>query len=552
MAKPAIVNIGKLRETRAQKSQKGRAKAITLPAPVGGLNTREGLADMPPDDAAALENWWADASYLEVRKGFTPWVAGLTGYVETLMSYAGGATNRLFAVTSAGTIYNSTNEDEFLTDEAGDFLTTEDGRSFIVQASSVTSDVTGLTNGRFQYVNMATSAGNYLRCVNGADFSRVFDGSDWHADGDGAPYDITGVDSRDLIHINLHKNRMWFVQKNSLRAWYLPTSAIGGAATAFDLRGIAQLGGYLMAMATWTIDAGYGVDDLAVWITSEGEVIVYRGTDPASATTWALVGVWHIGSPIGRRCMYKYSGDLLIITQDGVQPMSGALQSSRTNPKVALTDKINPTISREVASYGSNFGWQLITHAVANQLYLNVPQVERTRQVQYVMNTTKKTWWPFTGWNAGCWEVYQDDLYFGSYQFVGKAWDSNADAGEAIASSGLQAFNYLGKAGMQKRVTMFQPTFYTNGSPEVFGGVNVDFDTSENTTAVQIQTSLYGLWDTGSWDSALWAPDLDVRKSWNGARGVGNAFAPTLNAETDGIELQWVNSTLVFEEGGIL
>ena len=99
---------------------------------------------------------------------------------------------------------------------------------------------------------------------------------------------------------------------------------------------------------------------------------------------------------------------------------------------------------------------------------------------------------------------------------------------------------------------MFQPILYTNGSPDLFGGVNVDFDTTENSTAVQTQTSLFGLWDAAVWDTGLWAPDLDLRKAWNGARGVGNAFAPTLNADINGIELQWVNSTIVYEEGGIL
>ena len=115
-----------------------------------------------------------------------------------------------------------------------------------------------------------------------------------------------------------------------------------------------------MAVATWTIDGGQGVDDLLVFVTSWGEVIVYKGTDPSSASAWALVGIWQIGAPVGRRCFMKYAGDLLIICQDGVYPMSGALQSSRVNPKVALTNKIQLAVSEAVTSYGSNFGWQLI------------------------------------------------------------------------------------------------------------------------------------------------------------------------------------------------
>jgi hypothetical protein len=43
-------------------------------------------------------------------------------------------------------------------------------------------------------------------------------------------------------------------------------------------------------------------DDYAAFITSEGQVAVYSGADPASSTTWSLVGVFDIGAPIGRRC----------------------------------------------------------------------------------------------------------------------------------------------------------------------------------------------------------------------------------------------------------
>ncbi|MDY6498001.1 hypothetical protein, partial [Clostridioides difficile] len=174
----------------------------------------------------------------------------------------------------------------------------------------------------------------------GTDKLLNYDGTNWTKVDGASTYAITGVTTSTLNNIEVFKNRVWFTQAGTLNAWYLPTSAIAGAATAFPLQGIATLGGYLTGIGTWTIDAGYGVDDLLVFCTSKGQIIVYKGTDPASATTWALVGVWNVGTPVGPRCLYKYSGDLLYICQDGVLPLSSALQSSRVNPKVALTDKI--------------------------------------------------------------------------------------------------------------------------------------------------------------------------------------------------------------------
>jgi hypothetical protein len=198
-----------------------------------------------------------------------------------------------------------------------------------------------------------------------------------------------------------------------------------------------------MAMGTWTIDAGYGVDDLAVFVTSNGEVIVYKGTDPSSAATWSLVGVWQLASPISRRCFLKYSGDLLLLTLDGVEPLSGALQSSRTNPRVALSDKIQSAISDATTLYGSTFGWQMIHYPKAGFLLVNVP-VSVGQQQQYVMNTITKAWANFTGWAANCWELLNDNLYFGGNTVVRKAWDTYADNMQPITGECKQAFSYFG------------------------------------------------------------------------------------------------------------
>src|SRR3990167_6560161 len=307
---------------------------ISVPAPVGGWNARDSLANMDAADAVSLENWFPGTSNVLMRYGFSNHVTGITGeQVESLMVWNGVSSSAMIAATNAGKMYTVTT--------AG-----------AVGAAAISA----LTNGRWQYVNMSTTAGNYLIAVNAADKAVIYNGT-YHRDGDGAPYDVAGVDTATCLNVNLHKNRLWFVQEASLDAWYMPTSAIGGTATKFSLNAVAQLGGSLVGMWTWTIDAGYGVDDMAVLVTTEGEVLVYAGTDPASAATWQLVGVWHIGSPLGNRCGFKYAGDLLLVTQDGVQPLSAALQSSRLNPRVSLTDKIQKAVSDAAANYGSNFGW---------------------------------------------------------------------------------------------------------------------------------------------------------------------------------------------------
>jgi hypothetical protein len=512
---------------------RGRSTAKTIPAPTLGWNARDALANMAPQDAVSLENMFPSPTAVSVRLGYTEWATGIPATVETIFQYSGGATQKQFAAADSE-IYDTT---------AGG----------AVGAASVT----GLTNARWQYVNNTTAAGSYLQAVNGADKMIVFDGTNWHEDGDGAPYDVTGVNTATCIGICLSHNRVWFVQNASLKAWYLPTGAIGGAANALDLSSIFFRGGYLMAMSTWTMDAGYGMDDMTAFITSEGEVAVYRGSDPSSATTWALVGVFWMGSPIGRRCAIKFAGDLLLITQDGVVSMASALQSSRVNPKAALSYKIQYAISTAICDHGSNYGWQLLQFPRQNMLILNVPIQEGQNQQQYVMSTIKRgngdwAWCNFTGWQASCWELYGDDIYFGGIGFVGKAWNGYDDNGANINANGLQAFNDLGSDQAQKRFTMMRPILQSDGNPAILGSVNVDFDTSDPTSPLAFTGTSYALWDVALWDAGLWAGAITVLKNWNGCTGVGYWVAPRLKTASMGIQIAWVNTTLVYESGGII
>jgi hypothetical protein len=352
-----------------------------------------------------------------------------------------------------------------------------------------------------------------------------------------------------LVNVNLFKNRVWFTEINSLRAWYLPTSSVGGAANAIDLASIARRGGFLMGMWTWTVDAGFGVDDLAVFITSEGEVIVYRGTDPSNASTWALVGVWQLGAPLGRRCAMKYAGDLLIATQDGVVPLSGALQSSRTNPRVALSDKIQLAFSEAAQSLSTTFGWEMIDYPKANMLLVNVPKSSRE---QYVMNTITKSWAQFTGWNASSWETLNEELYFGGVGVVCKAMTGFSDNGSIITGRAQQAYNYFGRRGQNKRFTMARPILQADGAPSVQVGLAIDFDDALPVSSLSAPTLPTVVWDTATWDGATWGGALSVYRSWQGVNGVGYAAGPYLIASTKGTDVRWQSTDVVMELGGVV
>jgi hypothetical protein len=508
--------------------QRGRARPASLPAPVGGWNARDSLPDMGATDAVYLTNWFPATTECQLRNGYTKHATGLPSQVETVMNYAAGITDKIFAISGGG-VYDVTSGGP-------------------VGAAMLT----GLGNSRWEYSNIATPGGNFLYMANGLDTPYLYNGTAWTSITAASSPAVTGVTTTNLKCPILHKNRIWFLESNTLKAWYLPTLSVGGAAAAVDMSSVAQLGGYLVAIATWTVDAGTGVDDLFVAVTSKGEIIVYQGTDPSSADTWELRGVWRLGSPVGARCLFKYAGDLLMISQDGVVPLSSALQSSRVNPKVALTDKIQSAVSEAVTAYGGNFGWELVYFAQQNQLWLNVPISTGALQQQYVMNTITKAWCNYEGWEANCWCVFNDQPYFGGNGFVGLAWNGLADDDAAIDGMALQAFNAFGSPGLLKRFTMARPVLRSNGAPQVLASMNVDFDNSNSTAPLTFNPVAYSVWDTSLWDQAVWGSDLSVLQSWQGISGVGRYGAIQMVTASLGIQVRWVTTDIVYETGAML
>ena len=579
------------------------AKTASVPAPVGGWNGRDSLAQMSPTDAVQMVNWYPTPTDVTMRKGYTIVSTGITGNVNSLMNYTKtDGTYNLFAAANTK-IYDAK-------------------PSVAVQVFS------GISSDKFQHVNLTNTAGHFLVACNGSDPTMIYDGSAWFKVATtttaqtissitkvgttatlttAAPHGlitsnrvtisgatandyngtfvitvtgantftytmlttpaanatvvgtyttigITGVDSSTFIGVNLFKNRLYFTQKNTLSCWYLDVNSIGGVANPLYFGGIARNAGYLQAMGTWTLDAGQGADDYAVFVTSMGEVIVYNGTDPTSATTWALTGVWQMGQTFNRRCFFKWAGDLLLLTQDGLVPLASALQSSRLDPRINLTDKIYYPISVACTNYFANFGWQIQYFASENMLILSIPT--STGMEQYVMHTITKAWARFTGIEAYSWEVSGDnDMHFGGNGYVATFYTANSDNGTNITAAVQQAYSYFDSPGQNKRFTMVRPILQSDGgTPAVLCGLSVDFQPIDNTGAISFNPSsqTVGIWDAAKWDANNWGGGLITTRIWQGVTGIGFAGSINLTAVAQGIELHWASTDYVMEPGGVL
>ena len=585
-------------------AQQRRAVTASVPSPIGGWNARDSVAEMNPMDAVVLENFYPTPSQIQLRKGYTEYATGITGQVDTLMQYSGGSSSKMFAaagsviydVSTAGTatsvvtgqgsdrwqyVNASTAGGNFLTAVNGtDAALIYDGTTWVKYATTSTAQTISTLTSSGTTCTLVTSAGHGLvtgnqvtitgalpAAYNGTFRITVTNGTTFTYTALTAPATspalplgtytvakfITGVDSSNLININLHKERLYFVEEGTLNFWYLGVNAISGAATSYPLGAIARNGGFIMAMGTWTLDAGYGVDDYAVFITNNGEAIVFKGSDPSDPNDWQLIGVWQLGQVFARRCFFKFAGDLLLITQDGIVPLASALQSSRLDPRINITDKIYYAVSEAADLYNTEFGWQIHYYAKQNMLIFNIPVIGG--QQQFVMHNITKAWANFTGINATCFEVYDEDMYFGGNGFVGRFWDGLSDNDTNIKASCQQAYSYFDARGQLKRFTMVRPILFTdNGTPTVLCGINTDFDTQNNVGQVTFNPALIsvGVWDTSTWDNADWGGGNTISKQWQGVTGIGYAAGIILNIASQDIDVRWASTDFVMERGGIL
>jgi hypothetical protein len=504
-----------------------RSRTTSIQAPVGGWNAASALADMPKQDAVLLDNWFPSATEVRIRKGALFHSTGATGSVLSLAAWNGPSSSKMFAATNSG-IHDVT--------VAGAF-----GPALI-----------GITLGDIQSVNFTTLAGHYLIVVNGQDRLMVFDGLTWTPlDGSSSPA-ITGLVTTSLKTVAVIKRRLWFSQRQSLSAWYLPLGAIGGALTEFPMGQIFARGGSIRAINTWTIDGGSGSDDYAVFASSEGEIAIYKGTDPASADTWAHVGTYYIGEPIGENCLTKFGGDLLFLSQAGVYPLSKALQSSSINRSMALSSKIDFAFADSATKYGSNKGWQACIFHKENACVVNVP-ISLSETHQYVMNTVTGAWCRFTGWLATYWIVFNGELYFSSNNNVCKAFVGLNDFGANVIAKVQQAYSYMGAYGIQKHLKLLRPTLVSSEDVNAQLGVDVDFETSYFTSIPGSTESARSKWNFAIWNSSLWASGPAVQKRWATVFArQGYSFSFRMQVASRESEVSWSATDFVYEVGGVL
>lgn len=502
------------KEIAAMRRQQPPAKSQPFVAPTGGWVSAANLAASPPGTAAMLENWYPTTTGIRMRAGCLRHATGsLTLPLESLMSYVGTA-RKLFAGVAGKII---------------DVTTVADPN--VVPAAAVT----GQQSNYYSAVNMVNQAGGkFLMAANGTDNIQTYDGSLWFALVNGAgPMQINGVNSNKISHLNTYRSRVWGVEEGTMNAWYWPIDSIAGTLQRVQLAGVFQNGGALLFSATWSFDSRSGPGDRIVFVSTEGEIAVYEG-DPAD-TSFRLFALYDGSPPMGKNAWLKVAGDLLILTEIGLIPLT---QATTKDPAAlalaAVSRNIQPDWQKE-ARERRGLPWEVVKWTSRNIAYIScpIPGAESvTPPMCFAVNLETGAWSKVTGWDTRCLVLHDDAVFFGSNDGrVRQADITGSDDGALIYYAFVGQMDHLQAPGAYKTVSQARAIFRTLGEFKPVISVTTDYKTTLPNYPDAANPSAPSLWDAGLWDQAQWDAGVEyytVQTRWISVGRSGFAHAPVI------------------------
>lgn len=500
-----------------------------MPAPVGGWNVRDALAAMPPQDAIVLDNWFPGLGSVRTRAGGTAYANTLGASVKTLFEFNAKSTRKFLAMAN-GKIW--------------DISATGAGVSL---ATGFASDIWDCA----QFDD--ASGGARMGLVNGSDAPQQYDGTTVSA----MTISGSGLTPALLNGVQIHKARSYFWDDRTQDFWYSATNALGGVLTKFPLGRLPNTGGNLMAMTTWSLDAGNGPQDNAVFVMNSGVVLIYAGSDPGVATDWLLIGRYNLGAPISKRAIKKIGADVVVATKSGYVSLAQIFKSNDFNEtSSAISTKIRQAAIDAAASFGALFGWHLQHYPNGNYALINVP-TSTTDFQQHVFNTETQSWCRFTGQNALCWGLYNDNLYYGTAAgTVLKADSGTSDNGATIQCNSQTAWNYLESESVTKRLTALRLSMRRQAASLTYlVGVAFDYKallTTINQSLTDFSGSTWPLWEASPWDTQPWGGGDLTSNQWCSASGSGYVVSIATQMQLNSQRVEWLATNYLVEAGGII
>lgn len=532
---------------RAIQKKPGVAKANTVIAPVGGIDSTTILSAGDPLYSIYSINLLPSEYGLQVRKGYREWQIDIDDTVgisvNTIIPFEGIANDstddRLFAVTNEG---------------IWDVTPAQGTPSLDVTFGDQTTDA-----GYGVYVHTTTNAGEmlvfYADSLNGI---HQYSGTTglWTVPG------FTGPTPANINFVTSHNGRIWVIERDSSSAWYSAIDAVTGALTEFFFGPKLPHGGNLAGLFPWTIDSGTGVDDYLVGVGRAGDVLPYRGADPGAVDGWELSGRWYIGAvPKGPKFATKNGGDLNILSAYGLTSMNELVVGTDGKNQDASeeTKKISLLVRDSMEQVRLDNGWGVRLLPSQSNLLISRPQENSESYIQYVRHTTTQGWGLWRDVPMNCFEEWNGKVYVGTKDLRVLVMDVTVDNqlitpvetinGDSIRFSVLTNYQDFGEPALNKRGKYARPYFLATQTPESTTKFRYDYDLSEVINNNTDPAFTGSEWDVGEWDSAIWGTSsLTAKSPVTGGFGMGRNVALAMSG-TSRVETTLISWDVVWDTG---
>ncbi len=487
---------------RRQPVQQGaqQYRTITIPAPVRGLIMSENDAFMQPGGAIVQTNWMTTMKGVKLRGGYIRHcVLPETTPVISSFEYAFATTRRMYAA-NATKLYDVTAKGAPVEVKTG-----QNSGNYAAQQMS--------NNAGVVFLIVANDAGDFLlRTQDGVTFTTLSGVIGNAADGiPNITYDPTKIPAgvaqgTGLSYVWSYRNRLYFIQKNSMTAWYLDTiDAVGGVLKPIYMAGASTKGGKLLFGATWSIDAGDGTDDKNVFVTDQGEILVFTGSNPGDSANWRQEGRYQIGPPMGMNAHMLLGGDLMIMTTEGIVPVSAAIaKDSGALDLAMITKNIKPLWREDTTNAAKRaFPWTMKMWDEFGGIFVTTPMgtTPSTRRMLAV-NNASGSWGIFTI-DATCFLRMGPDMFFGTPGgIIMQAERTGYDDGKPYVATlvgGWETFN----SGAAQVVWHQARAVFSAGTNEVFEpqlSATVDYVLDiPPPPPVEPDPGTFDVWDEGLW-----------------------------------------------------
>ena len=582
----------------------------TFKAPVRGWVTNDSVVDAKPGTASVLDNFWPMATTIRARGGsLLHATVHASNPFESLIAYRSGTATKLFGAT-ATSIFDITTPGsptsipsaELTGLTNGDFSSTNIttvGGSYIVAVNgddrmlsydgstwryvdAATTElpfdaqtvnygagltVTGGTSGATGVIVTVTDNGATgtlrLKNVTGTFVDNELVTASTGSATANIPSGvttvpaITGASTSTFSHVWLFKSRLFFIKKDSMTVYSLPVDSIGGAVTTLSLGGVMQKGGSLMFGASWSTDAGDGMDDTCVIVTTEGEVAVFQGTDPASAVDWHRVGNYDLPRPLHKDAHIKAGGNLLVATKIGVIPISSSISKDMAAISLdAVSLPIEPTwIDYTVDRQGK---WVFAKWSEKSRAIVGFPPDGNNIKACLGLNLQTGAWCRMTGWDIRCAVELDGELYFGTS--TGKCYRAEAfgsDNGSTYQCLYVGAFEHLEGPTQEKVAHMTRATWRTSTAFNYKINYAFNYGYTPASYPSVASDNITDFWDVGEWDSALWDGSgvQSISTEWRSVNGHGFVVAPVVQVtlgSTSVADVEFIAADLLYEKGSLV